>query len=142
MYDLINGRIQGNPDKKVALVETWHERGQWYLGYSYEPLYYWRWQNEQGSTNGITKETAYKVDNNGDKYVLNVMPFIGTLADLKKVQKKYNYGFIFIDDDTYPKEIIEHAKTTMKKELYLDQYPLEDNPYSKWPATLYSWGFE
>ena len=41
-------------------------------------------------------------------------------------------------------DVIKYAKENFKKELYLESYPPEllENPYSIWPATLYSWGFE
>lgn len=143
IYNVIKEKIA---DKKlvVAIIETLPDRAQWYLGYDYRPIYLYRWTDEDGLVNGLPKKTDYKYNTDGEKVVAQVesLKLIGNLDDLKKAIKKYNYGFIFIDDSSLSKDIIDYAEDNFKKEIYLDHYYLDDNPYSIWPATLYSWGFK
>ena len=88
-------------------------------------------------------KTEFTLNKEEEKIIpLSNQRFIGELTDLLKAQKRYPNGFIFIDDATMPKDVIDYAEKNLKKELYLDHYPLDDNPYSIWPATLYSWGIE
>jgi hypothetical protein len=129
-------------EKKTAVIDTWTPRLEWYLGIGFSPDYNFRWVNESGLVNGLPKKTDYIVNKQGEKELLhsNHILFIGEVTDLKKAVQKYPRGFIFIDDASLPKNVIEFAQKNFKKELYLDHYPLDDNPYSIWPATLYSWG--
>jgi hypothetical protein len=145
VYNLIKNK--GELEKgQTAVIDTWPDRTKWYLGKNHEYLYAFRWINSPGLVNGIAKKTNYKVNKDGEKYIASTgkIPFklIGELSDLKKAMTKYHQGFIFIDDASLPEDVIEYAQSNFKKELYLDHYPLDDNPYSIWPATLYSWGFE
>ena len=139
VYKII--KEKGELDKKqTAMVETWPDRAYWYLGNNYPAVYYFRWENEKGKENGHEKKTSFYLNNEGEKEIVKNLRFIGNVSDLKKVMIKYPKGFIFIDDSTLPKDVIEYTQMNFKKELYLDHYPLDDNPYSIWPATLYSWG--
>lgn len=142
VYDTI--KEKGELEKgKTAVIDTWADREQWYLGRSFPHSYLFRWINRPGLTNGIPMKTEYFLNKNGDKIIpISNQRFIGELADLLKAQKRYPRGFIFIDDSTLPKDVIDYAEKNFKKELYLDHYPLDDNPYSIWPATLYSWGIK
>lgn len=130
--------------KKVetAIVETWPDRAKWYLGNGYKNLYYFKWQNEPGRVSGHYKITEFILNKEGEKITGGKEPlkYIGELSDLKKAMQKHPRGFIFIDDSSLPRDVIDYAENYLKKELYLDHYPLDDNPYSIWPATLYSWG--
>ena len=138
VYDPIKKKI-GEKKEKPAVIETWPARASWYIGRNYGPTYLVRW-NDNGFTNGISRHTEYYVDKNGDKILKGSNePLVLNLADLKKIISRHQSGFIFIDDATLPKEIIDYAETNLKKELWLDHYTLDDNPYSLWPATLYSW---
>lgn len=127
---------------KTAVIDTWHDRLFWYMGRDYKPAYMFRWLNEPGTTSGLLKKTAYTHNNRGEKILPNTngLRLIGELSDLKKAMVVYSRGFILIDDSSLPKDVREYAEKHFKKELYLDHYPLDDNPYSIWPATLYSWG--
>lgn len=129
-------------DQTTAIIETWPDRAKWYLGTDIMSVYYFRWQNEEGKASGHSKKTPFKYDGKGEKRLISKesLGFIGELSDLQKAMQKYPRGFIFIDDSTLPHDVIEYAEKNLKKELYLDHYPLDDNPYSIWPATLYSWG--
>ncbi len=140
VYNLI--KEKGNLDEgKTAVIETWDARLYWYLG-KYPGRYVFRWENEPGTVNGLVKRTEYIYNKSGEKVIPNDTGegFIGTLADLKKVLKKYPKGFIFIDDASLPGDVRDYAEKNFRKELYLDHYYLDDNPYSIWPSTLYSWG--
>lgn len=128
----------------TVIVETWLDRLHWYMGPSFDKAYELRWDKDL-NINGLSSETkSFRVNANGEKASVRypTIGFMNSLEDLKKAMSKYPKGFIFIDDATLPKEIIEHAQKNLKKELYLDHYPLDDNPYSIWPATLYSWGIQ
>lgn len=141
VYDIV--RKKGNlKEKKTVVIDPWNARAYWYLGSDYELIYIFRWINEPGLINGLPKKTDFVLNKEGEKVLASYskLRFIGELADLKKAMKKYPRGFIFIDDSTLPKDVIEYAENNFKKELYLNHYPLDDNPYSIWPATLYSWG--
>lgn len=141
VYNLIkkNGGLE---EGKTAVIDTWHDRIYWYLGDNYPNAYIFRWINEAGLVNGLPQKTAFIQNGIGEKIIpqTNNLRLVGELSDLKKAMAKYSKGFIFIDDSSLPKDIREYAEKNFKKELYLDHYPLDDNPYSIWPATLYSWG--
>lgn len=147
VYRIIRAKIAAT-HQRVAVIETWAPRALWYLGQDYLPLYWFRWINEEGSINGIGKATQYDLNSGGEK----IMPksgsvpigFVGELSDLLAILDKYNQGFIWIDDTSRPKEVIQYAQDHFTKELELTAYPLEaiENPYSVWPGSLYSWGFE
>jgi len=140
IYNLVKQKIQKQPPP-VAIIETLPDRTGWYLGYDYQPIYLFRWGNEEGLVNGLVKKTASVFNDKGEKVVSGTdLKLVTDLSDLRKVVKRYPQGFIFIDDWSMSKEIIDYAKENFKQELYLDHYPLDDNPYSIWPATLYSWG--
>lgn len=133
------GRLSEN---KTAVIDTWPDRAKWYVGNRYPSLYFFKWQNEPGRVSGHVRKTAFTTNKNGEKMTVGGerFKFVGELADLKLVMKTYPRGFIYIDDATLPKDVIDYAENNLKKELYLDHYPLDENPYSIWPATLYSWG--
>ncbi len=142
IYSIVKEKIAKNKSP-VAIIETLPDRAQWYLGYDYKPVYLFRWTDEEGSVHGLQKNTAYKYNSSGEKVLAQAesLKLIGNLSDLKKAIKKYDKGFIFIDDSSLSKDVIIYAENNFKKEIYLDHYYLDDNPYSIWPATLYSWGF-
>lgn len=140
IYALMKDGIAKNGGENVAVIETWPGRAYWYLGLEYKPLYVFRWQNEEGLANGHPKKTPFKVRADGEKYFTDAVGFVAEVSDMQRLMKKYPKGFIFIDDDTLPREVIDFAENNLKKEIFLDHYPLDDNPYSLWPATLYSWG--
>lgn len=127
---------------KTAVIETWDARLYWYLGKNYPARYVFRWQNEKGTVNGLEKQSDFAYNKAGEKVVTidTAEGFISEVADLKKVLQKYPRGFLLIDDASLPEEVRYYAEKNFKKELYLDHYPLDDNPYSIWPVTLYSWG--
>lgn len=133
VYDLIKNKGDLN-DKKTAIIETWTARIYWYINPDYQPTYIFKWKGN----------LPYIIDQNGEKFVPNNnnLKLIEDIADLKKVITKYPKGFIFIDDTSLPQDVVSYAQKYFKKELYLDHYPLDDNPYSIWPATLYSWGID
>ncbi len=141
VYNLIKtkGRLH---EGKTAVVDTWDARLYWYLGRNFKGRHIFRWQNEKGTVNGLSKQSDFIYNKEGEKVVPTDREerFIGELSDLKKTLKKYPRGFIFIDDASLPADVLEYVEKNFKKELYIDHYPLDDNPYSIWPATLYSWG--
>lgn len=148
-YDQVYGHIKKKgrlEEGKTAVIDTWWDRLYWYLGQNYEGSYGFRSINDAGFTNGLTRSIAIEMDIQGNKILKktksNNLIIIAELSDLKRAMQKYPRGFIFIDDSTYPHDVIEYAEKNLKKELYLDHFPLDDNPYSIWPATLYSWGVE
>lgn len=141
VYSIIKNK--GQLDKEeTAIVETWSDRAQWYLGNDFKNIYLFRWQDEGGVVNGHLRITPFTYNKDGEKIraTKEKIKFIGKLTDLKKALSKYPRGFFFIDDRSYPKEVIDYVEKNFKKELYIDHYTLDDNPYSIWPATLYSWG--
>lgn len=141
VYDIITkkGKLE---EQRTAIIDTWHDRLFWYVGDDYPGSFWFHWIDAPGLTNGLVRRADFIYSKNGDK----IMPkqknlkFIGELSDLEKAVAKYPKGFIFIDDASLPKDVIDYAEKNFKKEIYLDHYPLDDNPYSIWPATLYSWG--
>ena len=94
------------------------------------------------------RRTNYLINNLGEKYIPNAghqqIRYIGEISDLQLAMSKYPKGFIWIDDTSLPADVINYAQENFKEELYLESYPPEllENPYSIWPGTLYSWGFE
>ena len=133
IYDRIKHR--GDLDKnETAVIETWPARTYWYVGIDYKPSYFFQWRGN----------LPYDVNNKGEKVVPrnNQIRLIEDVDDLEKAIKTYAKGFILIDDTSLPKDVIDYVEKNMKKELYLDHYPLDDNPYSIWPVTLYSWGIK
>ncbi|MBP6883293.1 glycosyltransferase family 39 protein [Candidatus Woesebacteria bacterium] len=143
VYNIIKSK--GQLEKgQTAVIDTWHDRLYWYLGQDFPDPYLFRWINEEGLINGLPKLTTYKINAQGEKYIPDSkhLLIVGELKDLKLAMAKYPRGFIFIDDASLPKEVLDYVQTNLKKELYLDHYPLDDNPYSIWPATLYSWGIK
>lgn len=123
----------------TAVIDTWFDRPPWYLGMRYPHYYIFRWEdggNSQKRTTYIVKDGEKVIPTSGNvKYMSN-------LTDFKRIMNKYRYGFILIDDSTLPEDVLQYAKNNLKKELYIDHYPFDDNPYSIWPATLYSWGIK
>lgn len=128
---------------EIALVDTWIDRSRWYLKeYDVEGLVNFRWIDR-----GVEKDTDFYTNDNGDRYLTHTggkpVRFVGELDDLEKLLTQYPQGFIFIDDSTLPQDVIEYARENFHQELFIDRYQPEvlENPYSTWPATLYSWGF-
>jgi len=145
VYTIITskGNLQNG---QTAVIDPWPDRLKWYLGPDKEYLYSFRWIQSEGTVNGLAKETAFEVNKFGEKYIPRTgnpnIKLIGELSDLETAMDKYPKGFIWIDDATLPAEVIDYVKLYFKHELYVDHYQLDDNPYSIWPGTLYSWGFE
>jgi hypothetical protein len=131
IYDLIKKKGQLY-DRNTALIETWTARIYWYVGLNYEPTYMFTWKGN----------VPYVMNSDNEKIVprTNHLRVIENRNDLEKAMSLYPKGFILIDDVSLPRDVIEYAEKNLKKELYLDHYTLDDNPYSIWPATLYSWG--
>jgi hypothetical protein len=125
---------------QTAVIETWADRLAWYVGRDFEAGYFFRWPNESE----LLKQTQFTTNTNGEKIVLkrNGMRLITSVEDLKKAMEKYPKGFIWIDDTTLPADVLTYVEQNFKKELTLDHYAFDDNPYSIWPGTLYSWGIE
>ncbi len=140
-YNQIYGVVLAHKDANPALIETWPGRMYWYLGNDFQNGYMFRWENEEGFANGHSKKTAFYLEK-GEKRISKQIGFVGTKEDLEKIIKKNKVGFLFIDDSSLPQDVIQYAEKNLKKELYLDHYTLDDNPYSIWPATLYSWGVQ
>ena len=141
IYSIVKKGIAESKGEKVAMIETWPGRAYWYLGDEYKPMYIYRWQDEEGLANGHSKKTDFTLNSEGEKMVGGGMIFVGEARDLVLAIQKNTRGYLFVDDDTLPREVIDYAEQNMKKEIFIDHYPLDDNPYSIWPATLYSWGF-
>ncbi|MBT3249271.1 MAG: hypothetical protein HN846_00370 [Candidatus Pacebacteria bacterium] len=148
-YDQVYKIIQGKGELgngKTAVVDTWPDRIKWYLGENQDYFYTFRWLDEPGTVNGLEKKTPFELNKEGEKYIPKTgkppLKLIGELSDLELAMAKYQQGFIWIDDSSLPADVIFYVKENFYKELYLDHYPLDDNPYSIWPGTLYSWGFE
>lgn len=129
----------------VAVIDTWIDRSRWYLGQNYRPLYWFRWLNQNLTINGLgTSTPVQKAEGGGYSVPLTGNPpvmLISSLDDLFMVLEHHDHGFIWIDDTTMSAEVIDYAKNNFYLELFLDHYPPDDNPYSVWPGTLYSWGF-
>lgn len=127
---------------KTAITETWPDRMHWYMGQDFFSAYELKWKT-RGISNGIpTGNVPYFYNENGEKMTVRYknVGLVNDASDLQKAVRKYPKGFILIDDSSLPKDVQEFAQKNLKKELYLDHYPLDDNPYAVWPATLYSWG--
>ena len=143
VYGIIKekGRLE---EGHTAVIDTWHDRLYWYIGNDYYPSYLFRWADDPGTTNGLARQTTFLYNTQGEKIIPRhkSLGFVGDLSDLMKVKEKYPQGFIFIDDATLPADVLKYASENLNKELFLDHYPLDDNPYSIWPATLYSWGIQ
>lgn len=141
VYSIIKNKGQIT-EGKTAVIDTWPDRVRWYLGNDFKNLYYFKWQNEPGMVSGHVKITEFFYSREGEKFTKGKesIRYIGELSDLLKAMKRYPKGFIFLDDSSLQRSVIDYAEKNLKKELYLDHYPLDDNPYSIWPATLYSWG--
>ena len=128
-------------NKKFVMIDTWYDRGRWYLGDNFENIYIFRWFREAGTVNGLSQKTNYDHNKEGEKILAgSSLRLVLETSDLMKLMKKYSAGFLLIDDISLPKDVRDFAEENLKKELYLDHYPLDDNPYSIWPVTLYSWG--
>lgn len=145
VYDLIvnKGKLE---EGKTAVIETWPDRMKWYLGDNKEYMHVFRWANESGLINGLPKQTPFIVDEVGNKRIpgsgVPKMKLVSSLEDLAKVIEEYEKGFIWIDDASLPNDVIKYVEDNLHQELYVDHYRYDDNPYSIWPATLYSWGFD
>jgi len=142
-YDQVYGLIKqkGELEKgQTAVIDTWADRMEWYLGAHFQPGYFLRWPKGEKD---LLKQTPYVQNQAGEKILPDRqnMRVIADLSDLQLAMSKYPKGFIWIDDSTLSADIIQYAQQHLTKELYLDHYPLDDNPYSIWPGTLYSWGF-
>lgn len=144
VYSIIKQKVMSS-SQPVAIVDTWPDRARWYLGYENPNMFYFHWENEQGTVNGLAKTTAVTVIN-GEKVLPNfinpAIRFVGSIEDFQKVMHQYRQGFIWIDDSSLPADVAQYAEENLQVEIQLDHYPLDDNPYSIWPGTLYSWGFE
>ncbi len=128
-------------DDRTVVIDTWPARPRWYLGRAFKPLYTLRNLKNTGMTNGIPQTTIYEVDKNGEKVFAGSNERLTVnLKDLQKLMNQYPKGYLFIDDTSLPSDIREYAEKNFKKEIVTDHYTLDDNPYSLWPATLYSWG--
>lgn len=139
VYNIIkkNSEIDNN---KLVIIETWWDRAHWYLGDDFKNIVAFRWLDE-GFVNGISKKINYFVNEKGEKILKgDSLHLVLEKKDLQLYMERYPRGFIFIDDSSLPNDVIKFAEKNLKKELYLDHYPFDDNPYSIWPATLYSWG--
>ncbi len=137
MYDIIQTKgdlAQGH----TAIIETWVDRAMWYVGPDYPALYNFRWIDA-----GVMKRTPYEMNEAGEK-VLTKRTNVGFISDVKDLQtamSRYPRGFLIIDDTSMPQDVIQFAQKNFRKELFLNRYPLDDNPLSDWPITLYSWGY-
>ena len=143
VYDLIKRKGDLRSGQTVV-IETWPDRASWYLGQDFVHLSLLHWK-KSGVINGIaTGITPFILNKAGEKVskAYPTMGYISELSDLRLTMKRYPRGFLFIDDASMPEDVIEYAENNFKKEIYLDHYPLDDNPYSIWPATLYSWGIK
>lgn len=143
VYDII--KEKGDLDEgKTAVIDTWHDRLYWYLGTDFYAPYIFRWAADPGTTNGLSHTTRFIINKEGEKLIPRQerLILIAELSDLKKAMNKYPKGFIFIDDASMPADVIKYVQENFHQELFLNRYPLDDNPLSDWPATLYSWGIE
>lgn len=122
------------------VIDQWINRAQWYLGNGYEGIGLFYWGDEQGVINGHEKKIAHTTLKDGTKIVSDRFVLVSEARDLQRLIGRYKTGFIVIDYDQLPRDVINYAEKNLKKEVFIDQYPLETNPYSVWPATLYSWG--
>lgn len=137
VYTLIKMNVMLN-EGKTAVVDTWPDRLAWYMGSDFSAQYVFRWDN-----GGIMRQTPYVLNAESEKRVAQreQVGLISNVDDLLKVVKKYPYGMIWIDDATLPADVIAYVQKNFRPELSLEHYEFDDNPYSIWPATLYSWGY-
>ena len=136
VYRLIEDKVKESPER-VAVIDTWPDRRDWYLSDYNIGTYTFRWEND-----GLMKQTPYQLNSKGEKEIL-LRPdekLISTQNDLQAIIQSYPIGFLWIDDSTLPRDIIDYAEGNLHKELSINHYQFDDNPYSLWPATLYSWG--
>lgn len=136
LYTYILGH--GGMDTQLAIVETWPDRLLWYMPSIGDRGVIFRWK----SAGPLRNTNTYLDEKNIRRETSSHLRFIGSLPDLLSLQEKYPKGFIWIDDTTLPRDVVDYVEKNMKKELYLDHYTLDDNPYSIWPGTLYSWGMK
>ena len=146
-YNEIYAIIKGKgliKEGKTAVIDTWHDRLFWYMGQSYPAAYLFRWIDGSDRINGLAQHTDYSLNTRGEKNIPDrpSLRFIGELSDLKRAIQAYPRGFLLVDDSSLPTDVLEYAQKNFKKELYIERYPLDDNPYSIWPTTLYSWGIK
>lgn len=138
-YHQIYARIREKgmlEEGRTAVIDTWPDRLSWYLGKGFAHGFVFRWLDA-----GPMKRTAVFPDGGYDREVSSGLRFIGNLETFQRVQAEYPQGFIFIDDSTLPRDVVDYVEQNLRRELYVDHYFLDDNPYSLWPANLYSWGF-
>lgn len=135
IYNIIKQK-RDESTEAVTIIDTWPERAYWYLGELNSNTMLFRWEDA-----GSMKKTPYTTDAKGIKYVIGKksLRLISSLKDLNSVFGKSKKGFLLIDDTTLPYEVRNYADKFLKKEISLDHYFLDDNPYSVWPVTLYSW---
>ncbi len=144
-YDEVYNLIKQKGDLQqgqTVVIDTWPDRARWYLGSEFQPLYEYHWAFAPGLVNGLEMRTLFATYPDGEKYLPKTggVRFVSELSDLQRVMKKYPKGFLWIDDASLPKDVMDYAEKNLKKELFVNHYPLDDNPFSIWPATLYSWG--
>jgi len=137
VYTLIKINVMLN-EGKTAVIDTWPDRLAWYMGSDFSAQHVFRW-----GSGGLMKETPSVLNENNEKRVVQreEVRLISNVDDLNQVMTKYPYGLLWIDDATLPADVIDYAKNNFRVELSLDHYVFDDNPYSIWPATLYSWGY-
>lgn len=142
IYGLIKAEIDKYPDK-IAIVDTWPDRTKWYLGENIGNYYSFRWLNDSGLVNGLSKSTNFELNENEEKILSNSgnppIKLVAELSDLEKLMTKYEKIYFLVDDSSLPEDVRNYVEQHFKKEIYMDHYPLDDNPYSVWPITLYSW---
>lgn len=137
IYEIVNKKTSSG--KKFAMIETWPDRAKWYFrDIEAENIYWFRWID-----GGFRKKTTFYENNYGEKIVVGAnTKLVAELSDLFLTMEKYPHGFIWIDDTSLPTDVISYAKENFKEEIYLEHYQYDDDPYSVWPGTLYSWGFD
>lgn len=139
-YDQVYARVLLDPGVQsgtTALIETWPDRVFWYLGHAYTHGFVFRWEN-----NGPMQSTTLDHDPASEwrRERSSQFRFVGNLEDLRRVEQSYQKGFIWIDDTSLPADVLDYVRTSYRKEITVDRFALDDNPYSVWPGTLYSWG--
>ncbi|MDQ5951821.1 MAG: hypothetical protein QG639_1102 [Patescibacteria group bacterium] len=145
-YDQIYQRVTNSietSNEPVVMIDTWRDRAWWYLGIDYPHLYIFRWDTSTQTINGLLASSDY-YEENGRKYMKGTgnppIQLIVTKEDLLTIIAEHPKGYIWIDDTSLPADVIEYVEQNMKKELFVDHYTYDDNAYSLWPGTLYSWG--
>jgi len=137
VYDVI--KTKGELEKgETAVIDTWSDRRDWYLGAEYPAKYMFRWTE----SDELLKQTQYITTPNGEKMstLRKDEGLVSSVEDLLRLIAKHPKGFIWIDDTSLPADVRDFAAEQLHKELMLDHYTFDDNPYSLWPGTLYSWG--